>query len=312
MGDGGPGRRRPFAVLRRLLGHGPAVAGAAVLALLVLVALLGDALARYPHDRPTADLSRPPSWEHWFGTDTIGLDLFALVVEGLRTSLQVAVVVVVVSTLVGAVVGALAGFLRGWVDAVLMRLTDLFLTIPVLAVLLVVASRYRAQRGNLLLVALVIAAFAWMPLARAVRGVAASVRERPFVEAARALGASPARVLVRHVLPHCLAPILVHAALVVSTAVLAEAALSFLGFGVSPPDTSLGRLVADGAGASRTRWWLFYPPGLVLVVLVLCVHFVADGLQEAFGRGPARGGPGRDHLGATVGEGRVTVERLAG
>ncbi|MGH9151048.1 MAG: ABC transporter permease [Acidimicrobiales bacterium] len=268
-------------ILRRFLRHRLAVASLAVLATLMVASFLGETLARYRYDELTPDLSQPPSLDHWFGTDSIGHDTFAQVLRGARRSLLVALLVALMSTTAGTVVGALAGYYRGILDAALMRFTDLFLTIPTLAVLLVVASRYRGESGNWLAISFVIAAFAWMPLARVVRGMFLSLREREFVEAARALGASDARIVLRHLLPNSLAPIIVNATLLVAAAILIETALSFLGFGIAPPDTSLGRLVAEGSVAARTRWWLFYLPGLYLVLISLCINFVGDGLRDA-------------------------------
>lgn len=268
-------------VVRRFLRHRLAVLSLVVLVLLMVASFLGETLARYRYDDLTPDLSESPSLDHWFGTDSIGHDQFAQVLRGARRSLLVALLVALVSTSFGTVVGALAGYYRGFLDQALMRVTDLFLTIPTLAVLLVVASRYRGESGNWLAISFVIAAFAWMPLARVVRGMFLSLREREFVEAARALGASDRRIILRHLLPNSLAPIIVNATLLVAAAILIETALSFLGFGIAPPDTSLGRLVAEGATASRTRWWLFYLPGLYLVLISLCINFVGDGLRDA-------------------------------
>jgi peptide/nickel transport system permease protein len=186
------------------------------------------------------------------------------------------------STAVGVLVGAIAGFYRGFVDAALMRFTDLFLVIPDLAVLLVVANHFRGRSGNWLAIALVITAFAWMYQARLTRSEFLALREREFVRSARALGASDVRIIWRHLLPNALGSIIVNATLTVAVAVLTESTLSFLGFGISPPDTSLGRLVSDGVSAAQTRWWLFYAPGLWLVLLLLCVSFLGDGLRDAF------------------------------
>ncbi len=267
--------------LRRFVRHKLALTSLVVLAVLVAASFLGGVLARHDYAELTDDFSSSPSLEHWFGTDAIGHDTFAQVLRGARRSLLVAFLVAGLSTAFGAVVGALAGYYRGAVDLVLMRFTDLFLTIPTLAVLLVVASRFRGESGNWLSISFVIAAFAWMPLARILRGVFLSLREREFVEAARALGASDGRIIVRHLLPNSLGPIIVNATLLVGAAIVIETALSFLGFGIAPPDTSLGRLVAEGAVASRTRWWLFYLPGLYLVLISLCINFVGDGLRDA-------------------------------
>ena len=268
-------------VLRRFLRHKLAVLSLVILVVLVVASFFGAAIARYRYDDLTPDFSAAPSLKHWFGTDTIGHDTFAQVLRGARRSLLVALLVAVLSTTFGAVIGAVAGFYRGFVDMVLMRFTDLFLTIPSLAVLLVVASRYRGDSGNWLAISFVIAAFFWMPLARVVRGIFLSLREREYVEAARALGATDRRIILRHLLPNSLGPIIVNATLLVGAAIVTETALSFLGFGIAPPDTSLGRLVAEGAVASRTRWWLFYLPGLYLVLIALCINFVGDGLRDA-------------------------------
>ena len=268
-------------VARRFLQHKLAVASLVILLILVLASFFGGSLARYRYDELTTDYSQGPSWDHWFGTDTIGHDTFAQVLRGARRSLMVAFLVAILSTSFGAAVGAFAGYYRGIVDLFLMRFTDLFLTIPTLAVLLVVASRFEGESGNWLALSLVIAGFAWMSLARVVRGMFLSLREREFVEAARALGASDGRIVLRHLLPNSIGPIIVNATLLVGIAIVTETALSFLGFGIAPPDTSLGRLVSEGAPAARTRWWLFYMPGLYLVLISLCINFVGDGLRDA-------------------------------
>jgi peptide/nickel transport system permease protein len=269
-------------IVGRFLRHRLAVASLVILVVLTAAAFFGGSLARYGFEELTPELSEAPSFTHWFGTDSIGHDLFAQVLRGARRSIVVALLVAVLSTTFGTLVGALAGYYRGWIDAALMRITDLFLTIPTLAVLLVVASRYRGESGNWLAISIIIAAFAWMSLARVVRGVFLSLREREFVEAARALGARDRRIIVRHLIPNALGPIIVNATLLVGTAIIIETALSFLGFGISPPDTSLGRLVASGAPASQTRPWLFYLPGLYLVLIVLSINFLGDGLRDAF------------------------------
>ena len=269
-------------VIRRFLAHRLAVVSLIVLIVLISMAVFHESIASYGYEELTPDLSEPPSTDHWFGTDGIGHDLFSRVLRGARRSVTVALLVMIVSTTFGVLVGAIAGYYRGWVDSALMRITDLFLIFPAIAVLLIVASRYRGESGNWVALSLVIAVFAWMSLARIVRGVFLSLREREYVEAARALGASNRRIIFRHLVPNAMGPIIVNATLVVGAAIIVETALSFLGFGISPPDTSLGRLVSEGATASRTRPWLFYLPGLYLVLIVLCINFVGDGLRDAF------------------------------
>src|SRR5207245_1619131 len=192
------------------------------------------------------------------------------------------ILVALLSTTFGALVGAVAGYFRGWLDTVLMRVTDLFLTIPTLAVLLVVAAKFKTSHNTWIPIVLIIAGFAWMPLARLVRGVALSLREREFVEAARAVGASHVRIIFRHILPNSLGPIIVNGTLVVAAAILVETALSYLGFGIQPPDVSLGNLISDGVQAASTRWWLFYPPGLFLLLFCLPVKFVRDVSRSPF------------------------------
>lgn len=269
-------------VLRRFLRHRLAITSLLFLMGLIVLSLVGERIVGYTFSDLSGAYSQAPSKEHWFGTDTIGHDSFARTMRGARISLQVAVLVMLISTTIGTTVGAIAGYFRGWLDGLLMRVTDLFLSIPLLAILLVVASKYRGQRNNITAIVLLISAFFWMGLARIVRGVFLSLREREFVEAARALGAGNFRIIFRHILPNAVGPIIVNATLAIAVAILLEAALSFLGFGVSPPDISLGKLVSEGVQAMRTRWWLFYLPGLYLIAMVLCINFIGDGLRDAF------------------------------
>jgi peptide/nickel transport system permease protein len=270
-------------VLRRFVRHRVAMAALVILVVMAAMSFLAPHFYKYKYDfQSRTDVSQAPSLTHWFGTDEIGKDTFALVMRGATKSLQVGLLVALVATFVGVLVGALAGYYRGWLDGILMRVTDLFLTIPSLAVLLVVANRYRESSGNWFSIMLVIAAFAWMYQARLTRSEFLSLRERDFVQSARALGASDARIILRHMLPNALGSIIVNATLTVAIAILTESTLSFLGLGISAPDTSLGKLVADFQDAARTRWWLFYMPGLWLILLLLCVNFVGDGLRDAF------------------------------
>jgi peptide/nickel transport system permease protein len=195
----------------------------------------------------------------------------------------VALVVGLLSTTVGALVGALAGFYRGWLDTILMRLTDLFLVIPSIALFALLGRRVSTGGGSSwLLIALIIAGVSWMSIARVVRGVFLSLREKEFVEAARALGASNGRIIRKHLLPNAVGPIIVNATVSVAVAILIESALSYLGLGIKPPDTSLGLLVASGQQAATTRPWLFYFPGLFIILIALCVNFLGDGLRDAF------------------------------
>jgi peptide/nickel transport system permease protein len=219
-----------------------------------------------------------PSHAHYFGTDALGRDQFTRVVWGIRTSMEVGVFVAVASTFLGLIVGAVAGYYGGWLDNLLMRVTDLVLTLPLLAILLTATALL--GQGNQWRVSLILVFFFWTGIARVVRGIFLSLREKEYVEAAKASGAGDARLMFRHILPNTLGPIVVNATLAVGTAILVEAALSFLNFGIKPPTPSLGVLVSD-AQANPEQWWLTVFPGLTIVAIVLCVNFVGDGLRDA-------------------------------
>ena len=192
--------------------------------------------------------------------------------------MEVGVFVAFVSTIVGLLIGAIAGYYGGWMDNLLMRMTDLVLTLPLLAVLLTATALL--GQGSQWRVSLILVFFFWTTTARVVRGVYLSLREKEYVEAAKASGAGDSRLMFRHILPNTLGPIVVNATLAVGTAILVEAALSFLGFGIKPPTPSLGVLVSD-AQANPQQWWLTVFPGLTIVLIVLCVNFVGDGLRDA-------------------------------
>ena len=179
----------------------------------------------------------------------------------------------------GAVVGAIAGYYGGWIDNLLMRFVDLILVVPFLVVLLVLSAEL--GQGKPIRVGIIVALLIWVGLARIVRGVFLSLREKEFVEAARAAGAGDMRIMFRHMLPSTVGPIVVTMTLLIATAILLEAALSFLGFGVQPPTAALGKLIGDGTGEGFATWWLVTFPGLVIVLIALCVNFVGDGLRDA-------------------------------
>ena len=215
---------------------------------------------------------------HFFGTDEIGRDYFSRVIWGIRTSEEVGLFVAAVSSLIGLFIGALAGYYGGWVDNILMRLTDLVLTLPALAVLLTAAALL--GQGSQWRVSIILALFFWTGIARVVRGVFLSLREKEYVEAAKASGANDMRIMFRHILPNTLGPIIVNGTIAVAAAIITEAALSFLGFGIQPPTPSLGVLVAGGQ-TNPQQWWLTVFPGLTIVAIVLCVNFMGDGLRDA-------------------------------
>ncbi|OUC89792.1 ABC transporter permease [Streptosporangium minutum] len=218
--------------------------------------------------------------EHPFGQDDIGIDYFALTMRGAQQSIIIAFVVGIVATLTGAVVGALAGYFRGRLEAVLMRLTDVMITIPVLVIAAVV-GRMMGDSGALVL-GVFLGLVTWPTLGRLVRGEFLSLREKEFVEAARAIGTRPSRIIFRHILPNTIGVIIVSATLGIASAVLLESALSFLGLGIQAPDTSLGQLISRYRSAMVVRPWLFWWPGMFIIMIALSINFIGDGLRDAF------------------------------
>lgn len=286
--DPAPPREREFTVversqaqlvIRRFLQHRAAVVSLVLFVVIVLLAFVGGALWPYTYYETTPDNSVPPSWQHPFGTDETGHDTFARVLRGTQRSLEVALMIAVLSTIWGTIWGAVAGFYRGTVDAVMMRITDLVLILPLFAVAAILAHN---AGGTWWLVGLVIAALYWAPVSRMVRGVVLSLREKEYVEAAKAIGASDTRIIVRHLVPNALGPIIVYGTILVALGILLESALSFLGFGVTPPDTTLGLQVNEARTAVATRPWLFYFPGLFIIGIALTINFIGDGLRDAF------------------------------
>jgi len=228
---------------------------------------------------PIVDRTRP-SAVHPFGQDEVGRDIFAVVMRGTQQSLMVMVIVGALGTVIGTVLGALAGFYRKSTDAVIMRFTDIIITIPVI----VIGAVLGRAVGNLGAVALgiVLGLFAWTSMARLVRAEFLTLREREFVDAARVAGARDRRIIFRHILPNAIGVIIVNATLLMAAAILLETALSYLGFGVQSPDTSLGKIISDNQSAFGTRPWLFWWPGLFIIAIALCVNFIGDGLRDAF------------------------------
>jgi peptide/nickel transport system permease protein len=269
-------------IVRRFLAHRLAVASLILLLLVIVGSLVGGRVWKYNYADITDEFSTPPSLAHPMGTDGIGHDSMAQILRGAQKSVQVALLVALLSTAFGAVVGAFAGYYRGVTDSILMRFTDLVLTIPFLALLAVLAATLADKAGNWFYIALIIAAISWTYIARVVRGQFLSLREKEFVEAARALGANDRRIIFRHLLPNATGAIIVNATITVAVAILTETALSYLGIGIRPPDTSLGLLIQDGQQAATTRPWLFYFPGLIIIIIALTVNFVGDGLRDAF------------------------------
>lgn len=267
-------------VLSRFLRHRLAVGSLIFLLLIVAFAFVGPLLWQFDHTiQRQIPPDQPPSLSHPFGTSRLGHDYMGQIMRGTQQTLKVGFVVAVMTIAIGATWGAIAGYYRGWVDAILMRLVDMIIIIPLLVVVLVLAGLTRGTTW--LSVAIIVGAFAWTSTARVVRGVVMSLREQEFIEAARAMGASDARIIGRHLLPNAAGVIIVDATLIIAVAILVEAGLSFLGFGIQTPDTSLGLLINRAQTAVFTRPWLFYIPGVFIIMIALTVNFIGDGLRDA-------------------------------
>lgn len=270
-------RQREF--WRRLQRNRMAMTGLALVLVLFAVALLAPWLA--PYDPSFINLKQvlmPPSPDHLLGTDTLGRDVLSRIIFGARISLLVGFVAVGLATLIGLFVGALAGYYGGWVDSALMRLVDLMLCFPTLFLILAVIALLGPSIWNIMVV---IGLTGWMGVARLVRAEFLSLREREFVTAARALGAGDARLILRHLLPNALTPVMVSATLGVAGAILTESALSFLGLGVQPPTPSWGNILTAGKDNIEIAWWLSVFPGLAILVTVMSYNLLGEGIREA-------------------------------
>jgi peptide/nickel transport system permease protein len=267
--------------VRRFRKHKMAMASLVVFVMIVLLSYIGGALWHYKYNVYSNDLSFKPSLKHPFGTDSTGFDTFSQVLRGTQRSLEIAMFVSVSSTVVGTIYGAISGYASGVVDSIMMRIVDLFLTFPIIAVAAVLTHNIGPKANGWFWIAMVLAALTWPYVGRVVRGNALAIREKEYIEAARALGASRTRVVFRHVVPNVISVVIVIFTILVATSILAETALSFVGFGVQPPDTSLGLLVNTAQTAVATRPWLFYFPGLFIILIALTANFIGDGLRDA-------------------------------
>ena len=257
-----------------------AIAGAAIMAVFVAVAAAAPALAPF---RPDAThllaILHPPGPPYLFGTDNLGRDVLSRVLVASRVSLAIGVLSMLVSIVIGILIGASAGFCGGAVDAALMRLTDVVLAVPVFFLAVAFLALFGPSVPGLILV---LAATSWPPSARLVRAEFLRLREREFVVATRALGASNLRIMTRHLLPNVVAVVVISVTLRVGLAILAEASLSYLGLGVQPPTPSWGNIIADGRDYLLTAWWVSLVPGMFVLLAVLAFNLVGDGVRDAF------------------------------
>jgi len=267
---------------RRFMRHRLAVASLVILIVIFTAGFTAPWIAPYSfegYDVNNLEVGPTFSGGHVFGTDLLGRDYFSRVLYGIRTSIHVAFVVTILTVLIGTSIGMVAGYYSRWADNLLMRFTDLILTLPALAVLLTAAAFL--GHGSQYRVAVIVSLLLWTLLARIVRGQFLSLREKEYIDAAKAAGSGDLRIMLRHMLPNALGPIVVFATLTLGGAILLESYLSYLGFGVQPPTPALGKLIADGQDVSSHDWWLVTFPGLTIVLIVLCINFVGDGLRDA-------------------------------
>ncbi|WUV13169.1 ABC transporter permease [Amycolatopsis sp. NBC_01488] len=267
-------------VLRKFLHHKLAMASTAVLVLIVLLSIILPIFWKHNYEDSSFPSFAKPSGDFPLGTTQVGKDMVSQILRGTQFSLLIALTVSVLSTFVGVVLGAMAGYLRRFTDSAISRVTDLFLIIPQIAAAAILAKVFGS--GSWYIVALVLAAFGWMQVARITRAEAMSLSQREFVDAARASGAGTFRIIFKHLVPNMVGSITVNATLAVAQAVLAEAALSFIGLGVQLPDTSLGRVILENYAQLQTRPALFFGPFIVLVLISLTINFIGDGLRDAF------------------------------
>lgn len=266
-------------VLRRFLRNKPGVVSLAILVLLFIGCYALPPLLPYSYsDLNYFALQQPPSVDHWFGTNALGQDLLAQTLRGMQKSMLIGVCVAFISTIIAATVGTIAGYFGGWRDRTLMWIVDLMLVVPSFLLIAIVVQR---TKGDIIWLIVLLSAFSWMVSSRIVRGMTMSLRDREFVAAARYMGVSSRRIIIRHIVPNVASIIIIDTALNVGVAVLAETGLSFLGFGIQPPDVSLGTLIADGTKSATTFPWLFLFPAGVLVLIILCANLVGDGLRDA-------------------------------
>jgi peptide/nickel transport system permease protein len=275
-------------IWKRFRKHPGAIVGSIIFLLLITLVVLASLMPFDPEVSSMSERLQAPSWRHLMGTDALGRDLLTRVLYGGRVSLVVGMLVVGLSISIGVPVGALAGYYGGSLDSILMRITDTFLTLPTLLVLILLSAILREvefplfERNSVLTIGLVIGILSWMTFARLVRASFLTLRELDFVSATRALGGSDFRIIVRHILPNSIGPIIVEATLELGYAIIEESGLSFLGFGIQPPTPSWGNLLSNAQENFTKYPWLAIFPGLMIFLAIISVNYIGDGLRDAF------------------------------
>ena len=274
-------------IVRRFFKHRLAGFAIAVLMILVLSAVFAYLSPYTPTQQEPINSFKAPSAEHWFGTDELGRDIFTRILYGGRVSLAVGLLSTFSSVLIGVIVGALSGYYGGWLDSILMRVTDAFLTFPTLFVLILLGAFLREQpipwlKNSVLVVIVIIAILSWMWPARLVRSLFLVLREREFVTAAHVVGSRNSRIILRHILPNCIGPIMVSGTLQMANAIITESGLSYLGFGVQPPTPTWGSILSTAQVHVFKAPWLAFYPGLMIFITVMAINYIGDGLRDAF------------------------------
>ncbi|MEI8406824.1 MULTISPECIES: oligopeptide ABC transporter permease [unclassified Kribbella] len=274
------GRSAARLMIRRFRKHRMAVAGLVVVVLMVLMAALAPLLAPHDPNQIFGKFESSPSGEHLLGTDSVGRDVLSRLIYGARVSMSVGVGAVVVYVVIGVLLGLLAGYYGRWVDQVIMRITDVFMSFPYFMVILILVS---VLGPSLFTIICVIGVLAWPMICRLVRGSVLSIKQSDYVQAAVALGYRTPRILFRHILPNALSPIIVNATFGVAQAIILESGLSFLGMGVRPPAASWGNMLSEAQSITvlSSQPWIWIPPGLMILLAVLSINFVGDGLRDS-------------------------------
>lgn len=279
--DAPKGRSLTQDALGRLARNKAAVISIAILVLIVIVAILGPYFVPWGYSQVDwSNIRKPPNFEagHFLGTDQNGRDMLARVLQGTQMSLIVALVATVVSVTIGVVYGAVAGYFGGRVDAIMMRFVDIMYALPYILFVIILVVMFGR---NPVLLFIGIGAIEWLTMARIVRGQTLSIKEKEFVEAARAGGVKPFTIIMRHIVPNLTGPVVIYATLTIPEIIIAESFLSYLGLGVQEPQTSLGTLISAGAPVAEVMPWLLLAPAIVLVTLLFCLTYIGDGLRDA-------------------------------
>ena len=268
-------------VLHRFVRNVQAMTGLITFVLLLIVSFVYTSLHASAYSSISFTVNSPPSSSHLFGTNSIGIDMLAQILKGVLADVQVAVMVAIMAVVIGTLIGSVSGYYGGKIDNTLMRFVDLILVIPVLVVLVLLAHLVAQKANNWFWLAIIIGSLSWTYIARLVRAEFLSLRERDFVEASRALGASDWRIITRHLIPNAIGPIIVNATITIAGAIVLESTLSYLGLGIQPPNVSLGLLIEQGQNSATTEYWLFVYPAAFLLLLIVSVFFIGDGLRSA-------------------------------